>query len=123
MGRPRPGLVMEPQQSSSVQIVHPAETPPFILSYRGAIAPKRSRFSYFWIVFFALVRLAFGICFAIGGLCMTVAGIFGLIEAGHPDNLPCAAIAWGPLLVPLGIYWFRRAIDILDSGRDYNPHY
>jgi hypothetical protein len=114
---------MEPQQSSSAQVVHSVEAPPLVLSYRAVAGPKASGFTYFWVVFFALVRLTFGICVGIGGVCITIASIVALIEAGHPDDLQCATIVWGPLLVPLGIYWFLQAIDILRYGRDYNPHY
>jgi hypothetical protein len=113
---------VESDVSSQSPIPHSSEAL-LILSYRTVTTPKRSRFAYFWNVFFAIIRLGFGICFTLGGLFSTIGGIIGLVQTGHPVDLACAAVVWGPVLMPLGIYWFMKAIDILDAGPDYNSRY
>lgn len=113
---------VEEQGSNLNPPPRPVEAPPIVLAYHAITPPKRSGFSYFWVVVFALIRLFVGAVLAIAGLLMLIGGGVGIVSA-QPDTLGCAGVVWGPILMLLGVHWFRRAIEILMAGRDYNPHY
>lgn len=99
------------------------EDPPPILGYQRGTPPVISGFAYFRVVISALIRLFFSFGLAGIGLLGLVLGMVDIAGAGHPEDLACASVVWGPIFIVIGVRGFLRAIEILMEGRMYNRHY
>jgi hypothetical protein len=85
--------------------------------------PQISGKAYFQVMAFALLRLFSSLALAALGWMFLVGGVCGIASAGHPDDLACAGVVWGPILIVLAIRWSLRAVEILMAGRTFNRHY
>jgi len=99
------------------------EDRPPILNYQTATPRRLSGFAYFRVVALASVVLIYSAAQAGLGLLFLLGSVAEIFSAGHPEELACVGIVWGPIISLLALWWFKCAIEILKAGRDYNPHY
>ncbi len=101
----------------------PVEKPPPILGYRPAAPPTISGFTYVRVTAVAIIQLLIAATIGIFATLIFFGGIIGLLVGGHPADLPCAGIVWGPIVMFLAVRWFTKAVEVLAAGRTYNRHY